>query len=122
MKEMIYQNSWCFETLDNGEYLGYKYFIFSYGMYPCAYVKLPDNHPFYGNFYDIIPIRCHGGLTFSGEYSELGYGFFIGWDYAHEGDYYTFVNPLIPGDGLKRWTTPEILEEVKDVIRQLKKA
>lgn len=52
-------------------------------------------------------------------------GNFIGWDYAHYGDYIGFYeDKTIWKDkdtkGMKRWTTQEIFEEVKDACYQLK--
>jgi len=53
----------------------------------CGYVKLPEDHPWYGKHYDDIDVRIHGGLTFAGELacgcSELDSGFWIGFDCAH---------------------------------------
>lgn len=120
MKEMVYQQQGIMggEILDSGEIDGYKYKIVSYGIHPCAYVCLPKNDKFYGLPYDEIDIDCHGGLTY-GSFQQNE--FWIGWDYAHWGDYcgyhalFDFDSEFVE----KRWTTAEILEEVKDVIKQL---
>ena len=48
-------------------------------------------------------------------------GWFIGWDYAHFGDYIdcgdAALNNMFPND--KKWTTEEIVEECKNVIDQI---
>ena len=50
-------------------------------------------------------------------------GKFIGWDYAHAGDYTGYFGEerwkALEMDG-KKWTTQEIFEEVKDACYQLK--
>ena len=130
MKEMVYQKNWTpdnrvIDMLDKGIYKGYHYAIVSFGSHPCAYIELPKGHKYYGKDYDDIPIDCHGGLTYSSEGllpSSNDYhrdGYWIGWDYAHLGDYYGWSNAFINTG--KRWTTEEILQEVKEVIEQLSK-
>ena len=122
MKEMVYD----FDKpgiLDEGELQGYKYMVVSYGSHPCAYVQVPEGHPFHGKHYDKINICCHGGLTFSGDhYHHAGRfalerdGFWIGWDYAHGGDY--IASPGVNLDG-HRYTTQEILSDIALVVGQL---
>ena len=110
--------------LDSGKYNGYNYWIVSLGTHPCAYVELPKEHKYYGkcegDAWD-LNINVHGGITF-GEFGLNGVAdsdtFLLGWDYAHFGDYHTGAYGLC---GSKKWTTKEIFEEVKDVIKQLKK-
>lgn len=128
MKPMIYKNRFKgnieqIEILDEGIYHNYHYAIVSLGSHPCAYIEIPEGHRYYGEVYDEIPLDCHFGLTYADDTGILnGYnyrsGYWIGWDYAHLGDYYCAKgyskSPL-----LKRWTTEEILAEVKDVINQL---
>ena len=121
MKEMVYQKNRIKEILSEGEYCGYHVVIVSYGTHPCAYVEIPKNHPYYGKYYGDLDIDVHGGLTFGSHLShvlgERGLnGFYIGWDYAHAGDYYEGL-PFSPHD--KKWTTEEIFEDVKSVIHQL---
>ena len=115
-------NGGIIEILDRGCYRGSRFYILSFGTHPTAYVEIPKNHRFYKiKDYDNIPIICHGGLTYM---SDIGLktvctteGKFIGWDYAHVGDYFGGLHPL---EG-KKWTTEEILEEVTNVIDQLKR-
>ena len=125
MKEMIYTtNHRNRDILDEGSFYGYDYYILSLGSHPTAYVRIPENHKFYNiKNYDDIPIQCHGGLTFMEDYLKIFNnhevsGRFIGWDYAHIGDYSAYV-----GDETeKKWTTQEIQDDVKSVCKQLKEA
>lgn len=125
MKEMEYKEKKTFEILDEGNYCGFNYMIVSYGTHPCAYVELKENDAFYGQAdYDKIPIDCHGGLTYC---THHGYGrntehyrpgHWIGWDYAHWGDYVGY--DLICDEDHQKHFTHGILYEVKNVINQLK--
>lgn len=111
----------------------------------CGYAKLPADHPFaavlnkqktfkWGGIkktvfvgYEDLPIECHGGLTFgheitkeeAGKYPQ-GFtpGFWIGWDYAHAGDY----TPISPSPDEKRWSAEEVEEECHRVIDQIIKS
>lgn len=122
MKEMVYD----FDKpgfLDEGELQGYKYMVVSYGSHPCAYVQVPDGHPFHGKHYSKLDVTCHGGLTFSGSFYRHPSrflierdGYWIGWDYAHGGDYTAFPGVNLDGH---RHTTQEILSDVALVIGQL---
>lgn len=133
MKPMIYKNRYKgnieqVEILDEGIYHNYHYAIVSLGSHPCAYIEIPKGHRYYDKVYDEIPLNCHGGLTYANDTGILnGYnhrsGYWIGWDYAHYMDYcyYEFISDLFKEEDsdLKRWTTEEILTEVKNVIDQL---
>lgn len=81
----------------------------------CTYIGIPVDHPLAGFDYDLLPIDCHGGLTWAaegdGKYRPEGY-YWYGWDYAHSGDY-TFYGEdyrFPKRDDEKDWT----LKEVKD--------
>lgn len=128
----------------HGTYKGYDYLVLMiHGLHYCAYVRLPKNHPYYNLPYDDIPIDCHGGLTFSQmtgfaplkkkvwksrflgsvwggswEYEDINKGYWIGWDYAHAGDYV----PYMPNENDKKRTPDEIVLDAKHVIEQLIKA
>jgi len=92
MKEMEYKGKQSIDILFEGEYEKYHFVIVSYGTHPCAYVELPKNHPLYGieDNYD-ADIDVHGGITFARHLrhvlGERGDGFYLGWDYAHVGDF-----------------------------------
>ena len=122
MKEMIYDGREKREILYEGRYRNFHFVIVSYGSHPCAYVKIPKGHPCYGMDYDDIDVDVHGGLTFGDDLDHVlahrGLNtFWIGWDYAHCGDCYQ--TRYIPDDTGRKWTTKEIYEDVKSVIRQL---
>ena len=130
MKEMIYKPNRETEILDEGYIDNLHYCIISFGTHPCAYVELPETHKYYKtNYFNIDDIdACHGGLTYSSEHGIFRNddknhkdGFWIGWDYNHCDDYAGYEQNFpveIQSDG-KKWTTEEILEEVKNVIAQL---
>jgi len=125
-KEMIYQKEMLDkpETLFDEECLGFRIIGMSLGTHPVAYVGLPENHILAGFDYgDLSIISVHGGFTFSskgdGVYLPKGYWWY-GWDYAHPFDwkgYYDENNEL--AKICKKWTTREIYEDAKDVVRQL---
>lgn len=117
IKPMGYKHVVSVEVLAHDTYRDYEFAIVSFGIHPCAYVGIPKGHRFYRKNYNLkmfnkIPAHC--GLT----YSKTGIGplmqdkWVIGWDYAHSCDY----TSLFPLEGNKRWSTEEILEEVKEVI------
>jgi len=87
-------------------YKGFTYKILDMGTHPCAYVQIPKDHMLYNVGYDSIRIDVHGGLTYAG----LGKGkeegeYWIGWDYAHLGDYYDH-DKITTVSGDKKWTIP----------------
>lgn len=118
-----------------GEYLGYVWIVARMSMgHLCGYVKLWKKHPLEILWktemypYDKINIDCHGGLTFGKKLTKKNIlpkssftpGYWIGWDYAHCGDE-MIINELnykstLPG---KRWTEIEVINECRDVIKQL---
>lgn len=112
--------------LDSGLCYNYKYYIMNLGTHPTAYVQIPFDHPYYGKSYDDIDIDVHGGLTYSEDYLNLENEkitncWFIGWDYAHCGDYLGFwLNYSSEFTHSHKWTTKEIREDVMKVCRQLK--
>lgn len=127
MKEMVYRDKSIAELLDSGTYDDYEYEIVSRGLHPCAYVKLPEGHKYYGLGYDDVPVDCHCGLTYAENYLSilpLESGWWIGWDYGHCCDYSGFMMHEhwkdVDTSHYKKWTTAEIFEEVKQVIDQLK--
>ncbi len=121
MKEMIYSLERKSEILYAGNYEGFDFCIMNLGSHPTAYVRLPQEHSFYNKHYDEMDINCHYGLTFSemATFNEIE-GYWIGWDYAHLGDYMGYYNMFGGIYFNKKWTTKEIYAEVKNVIEQLK--
>ena len=122
MEKKLYDNELSGNHLvEAGSYYNISYIIASCGTHPVAYVKIPKGHYFYQIknkeiLYD-YPMPCHGGITFAGTPYTQDYQFneddlWIGWDYAHCGDFYR------EGSG-KKWTKEEIKNEIKTVIEFL---
>lgn len=126
MLEMEYRTERIVLCLDKGIIDGFNYVIMSYGTHPCCYIQIPKEHRYYKKNYDDIDINCHGGLTFSESdlYFNLTESWWIGWDYAHCNDYIgCYGLDCLTGfdhSNNKKWTTQELLNDVKDVIKQLK--
>ena len=102
--------------------LGYRAVIVNYYSHPCAYIGLPEDHPYCNKDYGDLNIDCHGGLTYSDNYHTMvkelcDNGWFIGWDYNHLKDYNSYMEDF--DFYSKRWTTEEIMEECANVIEQL---
>lgn len=116
------------EILDTGYCLGFLYYIMNLGFHPTAYIKIPKGHTYYGKEMEDIDIYVHGGITYAKDNLWIGEnqkieGYFIGWDYAHYGDYggYEEMLPKELRTNGKKWTTEEIFKEVKEVCYQLNK-
>lgn len=126
MKEMEYDKDRKREVLDTGYCLGFLYCILNLGTHPTAYIKIPKDHKYYGKDMGEIELDVNGGVTYSEEGLNISdnqriEGWFIGWDYAHYGDY-TGFELLVPEryrTGGKKWTTKEIYEEVRQACYQL---
>lgn len=121
IKPMIYNKnrSESAEKIAGGTYKNFDYYVLNLKTHPTAYIDVSDS-PLNGVFYDDIDISCHGGLTYSEEVLKTvdKKGWFIGWDYAHYGDYTGFGCPTYE-EQYKKWTTEEIVEECKLVIDQI---
>lgn len=118
MKKMTYVNKSRRKWLDHREYRGYEYVIMSLGTHPTAYVGIPVDE-YEESMED--EINVHGGISYSApgiimedmsRYHNnkmwLGWGYFLDFDYTW-------------GDDVdkKKWTTKEILGDVKSVINQI---
>ena len=124
MKEMVYKVNWITEILDQGNYRNYDYVIVSHGIHPCAYIRIPQGHRFYDKDMNDVNLSVHGGITFTGPLAISGINendFYVGWDYAHCGDYagYNKLYDISPTEKDKIWTTSELLDDVKNAIDQL---
>jgi hypothetical protein len=106
-------------------YRGIDYIITTnpFGAF-VAYIKLPKDHPWqeFMDDYDSIPLNVHGGVTFAKEvrepnrsFQQFTEGSWIGWDYAHLGDYI----PLLSNSCGSIWDQESVLVDVKDAIDQL---
>lgn len=142
------------ETLELNQtntYQGLEYVIYrapETGHF-CAYIKLPDTHPWieflkqikYYNMpyirkrqtirnYAAIPLEVHGGVTFGSRVKvpskRFTKGWWIGWDYAHVGDFITLVQQdgtvSIPEPDGKIWDMSEVEADCKEAIEQVIKA
>lgn len=117
------------------------------GEYPLAYIKVPDTFKIScEDPFEIDLDSPHGGITFGCEDAvpPLLEGFtskgnYLGWDYAHCDDYVGWdydhwnfdhcddylnydVTELFRPKTKKRWTTKEILEQVKSTIEEIRNA
>ena len=120
MKEMIYKSKREVEVLDSGKYKGFDYLILSLGTHPTAYVRIPKTHKYFKQEYENIDVDCHGGLTYSSEKVSQSdkKGWWIGWDYAHFGDYSGYDGfPNVTQD--RKYYTSDVLYDVKEAIDQL---
>lgn len=124
IKPMVYDSKKRTEIICEGNYKGYYFKVYSLGVYPCVYLRLPDNHKYYGiEHHKLDFISCHGGFTFSGHNPKVDIqecdsstDWWFGWHYAHYGDYISCLSYEIYG---RIWTTEKIVSEVKSVIDQL---
>ena len=121
IQEMRYTTEKTREIIAKGETLGFEWYVVSYGTHPCCYIKIPEGHDYFGLDYDDIndlfdyPVHCHGGLTFSDDHLlDLEKGWYIGWDYAHLGDYHPLFEPF----GAK-YSVSVLIAEVTEVICDL---
>lgn len=97
------------------------------GSHPCGYVRLPDEIAVkimeadskYCEESIWIDAHIHGGITYSGLMGDFA-GYFIGWDYAHYGDYICMGYGHFENQDEKHWTTSEVIEEAKLVVKALR--
>lgn len=130
MKEMVYNK----EDI-NSELLYHEDFgdgtalavVNILGSHPCAYIQFPGINSIYD--YDDVYIDldendydtdAHGGFTFYGRLNrsfDLD-GLWLGWDYAHYP--MDYIGGCSDDDYLntgKKWTTEEVVEEARRVLR-----
>lgn len=98
------------------------------GSHPCAYIQFPgiekvkNDESFFidEDINDDLECCIHGGFTFLGSLDHLGLpGIWIGWDYAHLGDYLGYGLSNRAGD--KKWTTEEVAEHAKKALEYIRK-
>lgn len=135
MKEMVYSKEGKTELLFSKEFGDFHVAVINVrGSHPCGYVKVPDDiwnavskgwdgeKPKYYAFDGLFDV--HGGFTYCGEYghpggpNDLPDGNWVGWDYAHYGDYTAFDIGFSQNPN-KKWTTLEIVDEALDVCNQM---
>lgn len=126
MREMVYTAKRLEppERIAEGKYKGFTYYVLNLGTHPCAYIDVTDTN-LHGVNYNQIEIDCHWGLTYSRDFLATvdKKGWFIGWDYAHYGDFtgYDMEMPEYLQSHGEKWTTEEIVKECKKVIDQIVK-
>lgn len=125
MKQMVYSNRHKADRLHSGVHRGIDFVILSLGSHPTAYVRIPETHEWYKKDYMDIDIDCHGGLTFAStgvsKDVKTKDGWWVGWDYAHDGDFSGYGTPWGTAYD-KKYSTEEIFRDVKEVIEQVKSA
>ena len=99
------------------------------GSHPCAYIQFPEiekiescDNTWFRNGEDPDDwFDVHGGFTFLGTMKLNGLdGLWLGWDYAHSGDYSEWgLHDM--GFDEKKWTTEEIVKEAREAIERVKK-
>ena len=124
LKDMVYQAKRLTppEQIARGTYKGLDYYVLNLGTHPCAYIDVTDTS-LHNIEYEEIDVVVHGGLTYSAPSLATvdKTGWFIGWDYAHYGDF-TGADMMFPPElqfGGKQWTTEEIVIHCEDVINQM---
>lgn len=122
IKEMVYfANAKTPQRIAEGTHKNLKYYVLNFGTHPCAYVDVTDTELRCMD-YSSIEIECHGGLTYSRDtlHTVDKTGWFIGWDYAHYGDFagYEMLYSQFESSG-KHWTTQEIVNECEAVIDRI---
>lgn len=121
MKEIVYGMSREIEVVEHGFYHDHEYYILNMGGFPTAYVENKVGVEDYDDN-KISGVRVHGGFTFCDNLEHIqepSSKIYLGWDYAHLGDYVSFFG-IVDHMG-KHWTYEEVLAEVHSVIEQLEK-
>ena len=128
MKKMIYSGNGITELLaiewfnDGTAYA----VVNTRGSHPCAYIQFPNIEKI--KDYDDVFINedesddfwIHGGFTFLGTLENLGLpGIWLGWDYAHCGDWTQYCpadqDPFDHKDE-KEWTTEEVVNDARKAL------
>lgn len=115
------------ELLAEGEYKGYKFYIKNNECAPLAYIEIPETSKLYQVRYIEYTIDTdldvHGGVTFTENHLPLVYEesnkWFVGWDYAHAGDYLKLPIKTTRHSLDKKWTFDEILNHIYNAIEQI---
>lgn len=115
-----------YHVVMEGDYGGRHFAILCVYGHPCAYIEVRkddaiakcEGHRCDGYCCDCASICVHGGPTYYGsaQWDETDQRNYIGWDYAHLGDYCNYGDGIhidcIDKESDKHWTTAEILMDV----------
>lgn len=121
--ERIYNSSGKSKVIYEGSWGVVKGIIVStYGSHPCSYVQFPGIENICGCD-ETNDIRVHGGFTFLNSFNtslldNAPSGFWLGWDYAHYGDYHHSVFTDPSDTKYHIWTLDELIEELHDAMKQ----
>lgn len=117
------------EVLYVGKYKGYDCVIISLGTHPCAYVRIPKNHPLFGKDYMKCSFPEGYRVTFSGPSitmaegvsKQIPEGYYLGWDYllGPTGELCPLPDGEILTSLLYKYTTDEIYDDCKDFVDYL---
>jgi hypothetical protein len=101
---------------------GLKFIIVRGPSSLCAYIGLPLNHPLAGHNYNLLPINCHCGLTYSGTDVCKDEGlWWYGWDYGHSGDYNFYYDDIGLGDHNKKWLVEDVKKDSWSALYDMEK-
>lgn len=114
---------------------GFNCFILFVMGHRCGYVEIPKDHVFYwkgDNDREIFDLDVHGGVTFWGNYRELGEGHFLGFDCNHSCDSNDLSTMHVLGmefpksvmffhNGGTVWTAEMVETELRKLAEQLPK-
>ena len=132
----IYNSLGITRDLADDSYRGYRYIIRSCrGDHPCCYIQIPEDHPWYLKTYRNMEdeaekaiangtpcppyINVHGGITYT-DNLNMRNTWWIGWDYAHMGDYcHAFAERFGRKKSDHVYTVDELIHDVHDAIDQL---
>lgn len=121
--EMEYDKSGEMRILAKGIYKGIRYLVMNVrGTHPCGYVNVAHTKFEKLDYMDLDCINCHGGLTYSSKCSPCECeedGWWLGWDYAHFGDYNVYTGHSYDTDFSKKYTTEDVVHECIHVINQI---
>ena len=127
IKEMVYDGSGNTEVLYQESSGGYGLAVVNTrGSHPCGYITFPGieklksyDDIFLGN--DEEDFDVHGGFTYLGGLSKIGLkGVWLGWDYAHLGDWCQGVPPyadVFNHSNDTKYTTEDVAAEARVALR-----
>ena len=117
-QRIYYTETESYSDVVTGEIDGYRYKIRSCGLYPTAYVYVPNDHPCLDKESELfMNIPAHGGIDYIAEEQDTDKpSMELGWSFDHFGDY---INCGTNKRG-KRYTLEEVHEDIARVITYLR--